>query len=145
MMNNILVATDFSASADRALDAAIELARRDGGRIELMHVLESGTFVLPPPLDIVTVPLGSREITRHEHALVERAGRVSSAGLAVNTRIESGVAAQEIVKTAKDVGADLIVVGSHGAGFLATVLVGSVAARVIRHAPCPVLVVPKPL
>ena len=144
MMKKILVATDFSPGADRALDEAIELARQADGHIELIHVLQAGSFVLPPPLDIVALPLENGEIAHDDVALAERARRVSRAGVTVHTRVEAGAPHEEIVKAAKEMGAELLVVGSHGKSALSEILVGSVAARLIRHAPCPVLVVPTP-
>ena len=68
--------------------------------------------------------------------------RVKSAGVSVETTTLSGRAAPEIVAHAKKTGADLIVMGTHGRSGFQHAILGSVAERVLRHSPCPVLVVP---
>jgi universal stress protein A len=68
---------------------------------------------------------------------------VREAGIPCETAMLIGSAVQEIVKRAKDTSADLIVMGTHGRSGLAHALLGSNAERVIQHAPCPVLIVPR--
>jgi len=142
MMKTIVVATDFSADADGALNAAIDTALRDVSHIEIVHVAQPGTYVLPPPFDIVSLPVGDKEMTYVSDALEERARRARNAHVSVRTQLRTGSAHDQIIQAARETSAALIVVGSHGAGALASALVGSVAARIIRHAPCPVLVIP---
>ena len=142
MMKNILVATDFSQDADRALEAAIELAQQAEGRVTLLHVQPMGSYMLPPPLDVVTIPADDTQLAAADQALAARAARVRDARVPVEQRALLGASHEGIIEAAKSMGADLIVIGSHGAGALATALIGSVASRVIRHAPCPVLVIP---
>jgi nucleotide-binding universal stress UspA family protein len=74
--------------------------------------------------------------------LSERADRIRAAGLTCTTKIREGSAAVEITQRGRDMGADVIVVGTHGRTGLAHVVLGSVAERVVRRAPCPVLTVP---
>jgi nucleotide-binding universal stress UspA family protein len=143
MSTHILVATDFSSDADGALNAAIEVARRDGGRIELLHVFPSGSIVLPPPLDVLTLPPGKANLAFIDEGLALRAARVRDVGVPVETHVRNGAPAQEIVAAARELHVDLIVVGSHGTSGVADILIGSVAARVVRHAPCPILVIPR--
>jgi nucleotide-binding universal stress UspA family protein len=142
MMNAILVATDFSPDADTALAVAIEMATRFANAIELTHVHQSGSYILPPPFDLISLPPEGREYAHIEKALEERVGRIRSAGVAATAQAVTGTAPDAIVARAKEIDAVLIVVGSRGAGALAHILLGSVAERVVRHAPCPVLVVP---
>jgi nucleotide-binding universal stress UspA family protein len=142
MMKTIVVATDFSADADAALNTAVDMAVRDVSHIEIVHVAQPGTYVLPPPFDIVSLPVGDREMTHVSEALELRAQRARTAHVSVATQLRTGSAHDQVVEAARELGASLIVIGTHGAGALASVLVGSVAARIIRHAPCPVLVIP---
>ena len=142
MMKTIVVATDFSADADHALTTAIDMATRDTSHLEIVHVAQPGNYVLPPPFDIVTLPVSDREMSYVSEALEVRAKRAESAHVSVATQLRTGSAHDQIVEAARETKAALIVVGSHGSSALANVLVGSVAARIIRHAPCPVLVIP---
>lgn len=138
--NRILVATDFSEGSDDALDAAIAQAKRLGARLELLHVIEIAE----------QFPFGSSPLDLDFEALYAgvgrelacRAERAIAAGVPCETRIAEGGAAIEIAERATEMGAALIVVGTHGRTGLARALLGSVAERVVRRAPCPVLTVP---
>jgi nucleotide-binding universal stress UspA family protein len=84
----------------------------------------------------------SEEHQAHESITAIRGALTSAIGAAtVDERIEMGDPAAMIVSVARELGVDLIIVGSHGKGFLSRVLLGSVSEHVTRHAPCPVLVV----
>jgi nucleotide-binding universal stress UspA family protein len=123
-IREILVATDFSETSDAAVRVAHTYARAFGARLHVFHV---------------TWPdeLGLTELF---------AFLVAQLGTAVPVVIAShrGDAAEEIVRYAKAHGIHLIVVGTHGRTGVSRVLMGSVAERVIRTAPCPVLTVPPP-
>lgn len=138
----ILVPIDFSDCSVRALDYAMALAASFGARITLLHVVEP----TPPPQSYlgVTPPLDETN-----QALVE-AGRERLAALGkkrIGTRLRAetlvrvGRAHSEIPDTASALGADLIVMGTHGYTGLKHVLLGSTAERIVRHAHCPVLTV----
>jgi nucleotide-binding universal stress UspA family protein len=140
----ILVATDFSETADAALDAAIELAKPSRAALDLLHVY---------PLPGVSVPFADAMLmatpeamtalqAKFSEALETRANRVRGQGLTCSSSSVEGAAAQEIVRRATQSGADFIVVGTHGRSGLTHALVGSVAERVVQRAGCPVLVVP---
>jgi len=121
---DILFATDFSSISESAGHFAGQYARRLGARLHLLHVLparEPG----PDPT----------------HNLSELARRIGAPEDSV-TEVVSGVAADEIVGYARRNGIVLIVVGTHGRTGFSRTLLGSVAERVMRHAPCPVLTVP---
>jgi nucleotide-binding universal stress UspA family protein len=120
----IVLATDFSPAAREAESLAGELARQAGATLHLVHVL---------PL------LFSPGEAAQRLATVE--GAVGP-GLKRVTALLFGSAARAIVTYARDQGADLIVVGTHGRTGVSRVLMGSVAEAVARLAPCPVLTVP---
>jgi nucleotide-binding universal stress UspA family protein len=135
----VLVATDFSDASRLALEYARVLARRFDAALRVLHVVET------------PVPLGSElfvpeVMTVAEHA-VHDAQRQLAAAMAELTeegaigQIVVGQAAKKIVEYAADHDVDLIVMGTHGRGALAHLLMGSVAERVVRTAPCPVLTI----
>jgi nucleotide-binding universal stress UspA family protein len=135
----ILVPVDFSEHAARALDAAIELAKHFGAKLHLIHVYPIHPIMVAPyevaiPIDI--------EKTLREPAnlkLREWAERAVKAGVAVETMAAGDTPAEAIVRHAQDIRADLIVMGTRGLTGLKHVLLGSVAERTLRTAPCPVL------
>jgi universal stress protein A len=138
----ILVPTDFSETADRALATAIELGRSLGAEVHVVHVF-SPVVMLPPPLDMISLPsLLPNVLPKMEEALEARAARVREAGLTGTVELIEGTPPVEIVRHATKVGAELIVVGTHGRSGLAHAVLGSVAERVLHRATCPVLVVP---
>jgi nucleotide-binding universal stress UspA family protein len=136
----ILVATDFSAGSDEALDEAIEIGKPSDAEVEVMHVLELaeefpfGTTYFDADYGLLYAGIDKQ--------LSERADRVRAAGLPCTTKIIEGNAVREITQRGRDVGADLIVVGTHGRTGVAHAMLGSVAERVVRRASCPVLTVP---
>ena len=139
----ILAPTDFSPASDRALDVAIDLARLTGAAIEVLHVNLEAMWVLPPPVDVVAAPIDMTEILATSAVQLEAAvNRVRAAGIQCTGVSESGRTDAEIVEYARKRAAGMIVVGSHGRHGIGHVLIGSVAEKVVRHAPCPILVVP---
>jgi nucleotide-binding universal stress UspA family protein len=138
----LVVPTDFSETADRALSKAIEMARALPARISLVHVF-SPVVVLPPPIDMVSLStVFPRAQEKMEEALELRAAQVREAGVDCDTELVEGSPHVEIVAFAEKVNAELIVVGTHGRGGLAHAVLGSVTERVIHRTTCPVLVVP---
>lgn len=139
--NLILVATDFSAGSDEALDKAIELARQTEADLEILHVLELGAETFP--YGLAYFEDRAALLAHLERELAQRAARATEVGVVTcTTKLLEGGGAVEIVQRARKVRADLVVVGTHGRKGLAHVLLGSVAERVVHHAGCPVLTVP---
>lgn len=137
---HILVPTDFSDYADYALDYAIELAHKFQARLTLLHVIH-----LPPlamgDFDASGLVTYLEEIeTDAQQRLQTLLSRVQQKGLQGETVMVHDVPFQAIINTAKDQDVDLIVMSTHGRTGLTHVLMGSVAERVVRLAPCPVLV-----
>jgi len=123
----VLLATDGSSHSDAAADAAGHLAKQAG-----------------LPVTVVSVVTGSHNAARRQEAqeaVAAKVVRLKNMGVAAEGKVLEGRPDEAIVKAAEDVGADLIVVGSHGRTGIAKVLLGSVAERVIGQAVCPVLVV----
>lgn len=143
----ILVPTDFSEPSDAALDYAKTLAEKFGASLHLLHVFEdpfvTGAFAAEM---YVPVPPETRDalIADARKNLVERVPEGDSARFFATTEVVTGLSARAIVDytVANDI--DLIVMGTHGRGGLAHLFMGSVAERVVRTAPCPVLTVHSP-
>lgn len=134
---HLLVPTDFSPCSDEAVRVGADLARRYGLPVTLLHVFE------PPRHQVAR---GPREVNAMMGALEVRLGevrhRVAAGGVTdVRTIVVQGAPLEQIVETARDGGFDLIVMGTHGAGGMRHLLLGSVAERVVHRAPCAVLVV----
>lgn len=138
-IQTILCATDFSEASEPALQTARGLARDHGARLIVLSV--APPLFLPeagvaPPIDL----------DADRYALEQLRGRLDGTDLKapVQTELRQGNPAEEILHAAHDLGADLIVVGSHGRGALGRMLLGSVAEQVLRHAQQPVLIVKGP-
>ena len=137
----LLVPIDFSEHSGKALDLAIQMAKRDSARIELVH---SFPVVLPPlsPYDTVYPPDFTEKCREAAEAkLADWKARVSAAGVEVDARATPEPPSEAIPEYAKELGADLIVMGTRGLSGLKHVMLGSVAERTLRAAPCPVLTV----
>jgi nucleotide-binding universal stress UspA family protein len=138
-----VIATDGSDLATRALDAGLALARATGDTVVLVTAwqIPIGDFGLPYS-SIATPDLIDAEREVAEKTLATAADRARAAGVGVETELREGGAAHEICSVASERNARMIVIGSHGWGALRSALYGSVAGGVLRHAPCPVLLVP---
>ena len=131
-LERVLVATDFSRCSLRALERGEELARRLGAELLLLHV--AGV----PVAGSRTAAAAHGDAERELAATVEQ---VVHHGVRARGLLREGAPDEEILAAAAAEGASLIVVGTHGRTGLAHVLLGSVAERVVRAAPCPVLTV----
>jgi len=138
--NQILVATDFSAGSDEALDKAIDLAKPAEADLEILHVLELGADTFPYGLSYYDDH--AKVLAHIEAELAKRAALAAEAGVTATTKMLEGASASEIVQRARKIRADVIVVGTHGRKGVAHVLLGSVAERVVHRADCAVLAVP---
>jgi universal stress protein A len=137
----ILVAVDFSEESRSALACAAEMASKFDASLTLVHVVEP--HFGPPEADLP--PLSGEASDAEEFA--EAKLELNALGeqmlgpcRVVETTVRAGLAFFEITEAAKALGADLIVVGTHGYTGLKRALLGSTAEKVVRHAPCPVLV-----
>jgi nucleotide-binding universal stress UspA family protein len=139
----IVVPTDFSESSSAAMRAAVQLAQAFHASIEVFHVNIDPSLVLPPPADVLSVPIAFERVLADTAEKLERVvGEVRQAGVVCKSASEMGRSHTTIVEQARRSGAGLIVMGSHGRHGLSHALLGSVAEKVVQHAPCAVLVVP---
>jgi len=140
-LSRILVATDFSPHADRALEWAAALARRFSAELEIVTSVFVAPFAALPtgyglPPDYLR---GVRDAA--DARLSELSARFASDGLRVRTTVLHEDPSSGICALARERGSDLVALGTRGRAGLAHVLLGSVAERVARLAPCPVLTV----
>ena len=141
--DRILVPTDFTPCAEAAWATAQRLARALGAELTLVHVVsESGLLGGAPFAGGLAAEARTEAAKEAEGRLAAWAAAASGAGLVARTDLRAGAPHEQIVEAATAAGADLIVVGTHG-GMRRAVL-GSVADRVIRLAPCPVVAVREP-
>ena len=146
-IKKVLVATDFSDASETALRYGRELARAFHARLELLHVVENMNLLAGFGYASATIPMTMQEDVERaaaqetERLLTDEDRRELSARAFIVT---DNTPAAAIIKHAKDNGVNLIVIGTHGRGGLAHLFVGSVAERVVRLAPCPVLTVHHP-
>lgn len=143
-LNRILVPTDFSETADVALDYAKQLATRMGASLHLLHVFTDPYAVAAcAPEVYAPVPPEARERARNEanERLFERLDSVDEQRFRGTRGIVRGLTAPQIVAYADSQDIDLIVMGTHGRRGVAHLLLGSVAEHVVRTATCPVLTV----
>lgn len=136
----VLVGTDFSEHATRAVDRAVDVARRYGASLHLAHVWE-----VPLLLDGAVAGSEIDWIAPVEHAarvqLDEAVEALAGCGVAVTSVLRCGAAWDRLVGLVDETGADLVVVGTQGRTGLRRALLGSVAERVVRLSPVPVLTV----
>ena len=150
----ILAPTDFSEDSNNALVYAEDIARKFGAELILLHVaqalapvsfgLEPG--ITPDPLALETIGrIAEEQRLAAQRELDRMVNRLRESGLKTRSMLRVGAAFMEIITTAQSEAADLIVMGTHGRTGLARLLVGSVADKVVREAPCLVLTVKAPL
>ena len=140
----ILVATDFSDASRAAVDATVDLASKLGASVTVMHAYSLPVYTVSP-LDGMFFP-APEDISRvgaaaQRHLNAELESRASS-GVPLVGVLRYGEVSEEILSCADTIGADLIVMGTHGHGVIARALLGSAAQHVVRTAKQAVMVVP---
>jgi universal stress protein A len=141
-IRKILVPIDFSDHSQSALDDAVELARKFGAELHVLHCYPlypiggGSPYDLPPPPGFDRV---IREPAKQQ--LSEWAGKARTNKVRVQEHLSANVPSEGIAELAKSLGADLIVMGTRGLSGLKHVVLGSVAERTVRIAPCPVMTV----
>jgi nucleotide-binding universal stress UspA family protein len=141
---NVVVGTDGSETAGRAVDHAARLAAAFGARLTIVTAYAQGTAVSPQELDAapadvrwrLTDASGAEDLAGHARGVAKAAGADD-----VRIRVARGDAATALIDVAEDTLADVIVVGSRGMTGASRFVLGSVPNKVSHHAPCDVLIV----
>lgn len=138
MFERILLATDGSSDAEKALEYAGELAIRDEAQVIVVHAFESVPGYLGEPMKDKIV---ERHVNRGRELADAAMQALQSRDISAETEVLEGPPADAILRVADTRDVDLIVMGSRGRGAMTSLLLGSVSHRVLAHADVPVLIV----
>lgn len=142
MFEKILVPVDFSEYTDHILGFAVEIAQKFGSSLHLLHVIPNMDYFTPYESfmaadNMVEVQKGIEGEV--EKDLQKVAAKIT--GVAVTNAVRTGVAFIEVIDYVRSEGISLVVMGTHGRGGFEHILMGSVAEKVVRRSPCPVLTI----
>ena len=145
-IKKILCPVDFSESSENALRYALVLAKAHDASLDLYHVLELPAYSVPGDSEFAGLSFEYMKDVEQicTKRLNDMAREIREEHAKVMTTIESGEPFSSIIRKARKDEADLIVMGTHGRTGLQHVLIGSVAEKVVRKSPCPVLTVKHP-
>lgn len=142
----ILLPTDGSECSAKAMAYALSFARQYGGHIVALHVIDQRW---EEHTRVVFAEVGQDLTQKIRNGYEEEARRIlrevtdaaNKVAVSVETKVLAGVPSEEIVRVAQQLPADIIIMGTHGRAGVSHLLLGSVAEKVVRRAPCPVLTV----
>jgi nucleotide-binding universal stress UspA family protein len=144
MFKHILLATDGSAASEHAAQIAVGMARAHGARLTALYVVDPYPYLgigESNPLGFQSYMAAAHKHAAQAHEKVAALCSQGGAPVVLQARTSEDLTASEgVVQMARDEGADLIVMGSHGRTGLARLMVGSVAAKVLATSPVPVLI-----
>ncbi len=135
----ILVPTDFSDAAHKALEYAVELAERLGAKVRVIHAFELPLVGFPDGTMTVTAEMATRITVAAQTALDDIVSKYKDRGIDLEASLAQGDPREAVLDAAEKLGADLIVMGTHGRRGIARALIGSVAESVVRTSSIPVL------
>ena len=141
LIQTILVPVDFGETAEHALEASIDLAKALHAKLHLVHVYQIPVYGFPDGAFIAGPEVATKISEAAAKGLHELVERYSQRGVPIAGTVRQGSAHEEIVAIAKELPAEMIVMGTHGRGMLAHALLGSVTERVVRTSPVPVLTI----
>jgi nucleotide-binding universal stress UspA family protein len=137
-----MVAVDGSNYSDKAVDYAIDLAKRFSARLTIIHVIKTPITFKRDMWDSQLMADLLDHFGKDGHSLLSSTlSKAIKAGIQSSTKLLQGNPADEIIKIAEDEAYDLIVLGSRGLGSVGRILLGSVSDNVSRHATCPILII----
>jgi nucleotide-binding universal stress UspA family protein len=137
----ILVPSDFGEPSEAALDYAVELAKALNAEIIVLHAFEIPAMSFPDGAIVATAEMTSRILEGAQAGLDKQVARFAGAGVTVRGIVKQNDPWHAVLTTAEEVGADLVCMGTHGRRGLPRAILGSVAEKVVRTCPVPVLVV----
>ena len=145
-LKTILLPTDGSECSAKATAYALSFAKQYGGRVVALHVVDQRW---EEQARLVFAEVGQDVTRRIREGYEEQARQIlrdvteaaGKAGVPVETKVLTGIPSEDIVRVARELAANLIIMGTHGRAGMPHLLLGSVAEKVVRRAPCPVLTV----
>ena len=142
-IRRILYATDYSKASGRALDEAVNLARQNRAELLVVHVMEPIPYAAGEEFGGAELYLRLEDATKRESqtTMDKLIRRLRRSKVKAKSLLLRGSAYDQIVKTAKSKRADMVVIGTHGRTGLSKLFMGSVAAKVVSAATCPVVTV----
>lgn len=143
MLSRILVAVDGSPYAERALKYAVDLAKKYGSKLIIVHVILRRFYaVTPSEAGVLATTTFVKEMQAEGKAILDKAEAVAKGEeVSYESKLASGVPADEIIKISRSEKADLIIIGSRGLSEVRAFLLGSVSDRVSHHCKVPILIV----
>ena len=139
-IEHIVVGTDFSEIGERAVDETVDLAAQVGAVVTLVHAYELPMYSFPDGVVVTSAEAADKMTSNLLRRLEATVDRIKSRGVVVKSLLRMGPAWEELNAVAAELGADLIVVGSHGRRGFSRLVLGSVAERMVRTATRPLLV-----
>jgi nucleotide-binding universal stress UspA family protein len=143
-IRHILVALDFNPISEHALAYAVDFAEKLGARLTVLHVYSLAVLMALDGEYLPTADSASNKAEEAQKHLDAAIARYAGRNVAIHGVLRVGEAGEEVCAQAKELGADLIIVGTHGRGAIGRALLGSVAESVLRASPVPVLTVRGP-
>jgi nucleotide-binding universal stress UspA family protein len=144
VLKTILFGTDFTGNSHAAFECALTLASLSGAKLHVLHVIgeladHRRSMIQPEAFEIM-----EKEVERHAIEEMQAFCKRHLGGILHSSEVVLGIPFQQLIKRAEEIGADMIVIGTHGQMPLENVLVGSTAERVVRRSRIPVLTVRAP-
>jgi nucleotide-binding universal stress UspA family protein len=144
VIRHILVALDFNPLSEHALDYAVDLAEKIGARVTVVHVYSLAVLMALDGEYLPTADSASNKAEEAQKQLDAALAMFAGRKVELHGVLRVGEASEEVCAQAKELGADLVVVGTHGRGAIGRALLGSVAQSVLHASPVPVLTVRGP-
>jgi nucleotide-binding universal stress UspA family protein len=135
----IIVPLDFSEHSVKAFQKALDFAQQFDAELILVHIVEQ--IIYPGDWSYPPLAMSDFAAEKRDEVASKLKGLTAGSGVRAQEIVRLGRAWQEVVEIAKEKRADLVVIATHGYTGLRHVLLGSVAEKIVRHAPCPVLTV----
>ncbi|HVN86186.1 MAG TPA: universal stress protein [Candidatus Binatia bacterium] len=141
----IMLPVDFSEHCDRAAEHAAWFARISGGTVHLVHVITNPADPLYQPQEVPHWVMVEHSEEKARALLADAAQRCLPADCPHECHVLQGDPHDKLLEAAKRIEPDLIVMSTHGRGGVAHLVIGSVTEKMVRHSPCPVFVIHRPV